>query len=83
MTTWSFSMSSSDSTSPLSKVAKDHVVAVTVFAREAGVAFQPPLGSASGTDPFAEWLSLMEVVQMLCPAWPVRDAPMQGKDWRI
>jgi hypothetical protein len=51
--------------------------------REAGVPFQPPLGNASGIDPIAEWLSLMEVVQMLCPVWPVRDRPMQDKHWRL
>ena len=54
-----------------------------VLAREAGVPFQPPLGNACGGDPFTEWLSLMEVVQMLCPVWPVRDSPMQGDHWRI
>lgn len=54
-----------------------------VLAREAGVPFQPPLGSASYIDPITEWLSLMEVVQMLCPVWPVRDRPMQGKHWRL
>ena len=54
-----------------------------VLVREAGVPFQPPLGVASGIDPFAEWLSLMEVVQMLCPVWPVRDRPMQGNHWRL
>ena len=52
-----------------------------VLAREAGVPFQPPLGNTSGIDPFAEWLSLMEVVQMLCPVWPARDSPMRGNDW--
>jgi hypothetical protein len=57
--------------------------ASAVLAREAGVAFQPPLGKASGIDPFAEWLSLMEVVQMLCPVWPVRDKPMQGNHWLL
>ena len=51
-----------------------------VLAREAGVPFQPPLGNA---DPFAEWLSLMEVVQMLCPDGPVRDRPMLGKQWKL
>ena len=51
-----------------------------VLAREAGVPFQPPL---TQVDPFTEWLSLMEVVQMLCPTWPVRDRPMQGKTWRL
>ena len=54
-----------------------------VLAREAGVPFQPPMGNASGVDPMVEWLSLMEVVQMLCPVWPVRDRPMQGNHWRI
>ena len=57
--------------------------AEAVLAREAGVPFQPSLSSVSGIDPIAEWLSLMEVVQMLCPTWPVRDMPMQGKHWRL
>jgi hypothetical protein len=51
-----------------------------VLVREAGVPFRPPLGNV---DPFAEWMGLMEVVQMLCPAWPVRDRPMQGKAWKL
>jgi hypothetical protein len=51
-----------------------------VLVREAGVPFRPLLGSV---DPFAEWISLMEVVQMLCPAWPVRDRPMLGKEWKL
>ena len=55
----------------------------TVLAREAGLPFQPPLGNASGIDPIVEWLGLMEVVQMLCPVWPVRDRPMQGNHWRL
>ena len=54
-----------------------------VLAHEAGVPFQPPLGNASGIDPITEWLSLMEVVHMLCPVWPVRDKPMQGDHWRL
>jgi|GEM_PF-1370637 hypothetical protein len=54
-----------------------------VLAREAGLPFQPPPSSESGIDPIAEWLSLMEVVQMLCPAWPVRDRPMQGNNWKL
>jgi len=57
--------------------------AAAVLAREAGVPFQPPMGKDSGIDPIAEWLSLMEVVQMLCPVWPVRDKPMQGRHWRL
>jgi hypothetical protein len=51
-----------------------------VLVREAGVPFRPPLGNA---DPFAEWISLMEVVQMLCPTWPVRNRPMPGKEWKL
>jgi len=54
-----------------------------VLVREAGVPFQLPLGTPSGIDPIAEWLSLMEVVQMLCPVWPVRESPMQGKHWKL
>lgn len=60
-----------------SDAAKDSGV---VLVREAGVPFQPPLGMV---DPIAEWLSLMEVVHMLCPDWPVRDKPMLGKQWRL
>jgi hypothetical protein len=51
-----------------------------VLVREAGVPFHPNL---SARDPFTEWLSLMEVVQMLCPAWPVRDRPMTGEQWKL
>jgi hypothetical protein len=51
-----------------------------VLVREAGVPFRPQLGNV---DPFVEWLSLMEVVQMLCPAWPVRDKSMLGKEWKL
>ena len=63
--------------------AQNPADAVAVLAREAGVPFQPPLGNGSGIDPIAEWLSLMEVVQLLCPVWPVRDRPMQGNHWRL
>ena len=76
-------MNSLNNTDTRAEAAPDRAVAVTVLAREAGVPFQPPLDSASGVDPIAEWLSLMEVVQMLCPVWPVRDTPMQGDHWRI
>ncbi|HQZ07290.1 MAG: hypothetical protein KBF63_21415 [Rhodoferax sp.] len=57
--------------------------AAAVLAREAGVPFQAPMHKDSGVDPMSEWLSLMEVVQMLCPVWPVRDKPMQGDHWRL
>jgi hypothetical protein len=68
---------------PHAKVALNCTDAQAVLAREAGLPFQPQLGTVSGIDPFAEWLSLMEVVQMLCPVWPVRDKPMQGGHWKI
>jgi hypothetical protein len=51
-----------------------------VLVREAGVPFQPPLGNV---DPFVEWMGLIEVVQMLCSAWPVRNRPMLGKAWKL
>ncbi|MGQ0709313.1 MAG: hypothetical protein ACT4NV_06135 [Rhodoferax sp.] len=54
-----------------------------VLVREAGVPFQPPRAEDSGVDPFTQWLDLMEVVQMLCPEWPVRDQPMQGQQWKL
>ena len=54
-----------------------------VLAREAGIPFQPAVGPLSDADPFAEWLSLMEVVHMLCRVWPVRDKPMQGTHWLL
>jgi hypothetical protein len=63
--------------------ALTRAAASAVLAREAGVPFQPPVGNASGIDPFTEWLSLMEVVQILCPVWPVRNRPMQGDRWRL
>nr|WP_315478252.1 hypothetical protein [uncultured Rhodoferax sp.] len=70
-------------TEPLAEVTLSRTNANVVLVREAGVPFQPSLGNASGIDPFVEWLSLVEVVQMLCPVWPVRDLPMQGKHWKI
>jgi hypothetical protein len=68
-------MNSSDETLAKALDAQDNAVLV----REAGVPFQPPLFA----DPIAEWMSLMEVVQMLCPQWPVRDKPMQGGNWKL
>jgi hypothetical protein len=76
-------MNFSDSTMSSSKTARTPTDADAVLASEAGVPFQPQLGDACGVDPIAEWLSLMEVVQMLCPVWPVRDSPMRGDHWRI
>ncbi len=65
------------------ETALTEVVAHGVLAREAGVPFQLAVNSDAGVDPFAEWLSLMAVVQMLCPVWPVRDQPMQGDHWLL
>jgi len=76
-------MNFSDNTDTHVEAAHNHADAGVVLAREAGVPFQPPLGDVTGIDPIAEWLSLMEVVQMLCPVFPVRDRPMQGNHWRI
>ena len=76
-------MNSLGNTYPNTEVALDQADEGVVLAREAGVPFQPPIGNTSGIDPIAEWLSLMEVVQMLCPVWPVRDKPMQGDHWRL
>lgn len=76
-------MNCSDNTAAKAETALNSADTGAVLVREAGVPFQPPLGKDSGANPFTEWLSLMEVVQMLCPAWPVRDKPMQGQYWRL
>ena len=74
-------MNCSGNTAPRAEAARGPAEAV--LAREAGIPFQLPADTASGTNPIAEWLSLMEVVQMLCPAWPVRDKPMTGSQWKL
>jgi hypothetical protein len=78
------SLNASPSTATKNPTAPNTCVATTdsgaVLVREAGVPFRLPLGNV---DPFAEWLSLMEVVQMLCPVWPVRDRPMLGTNWKL
>ena len=76
-------MNSSVSTEPPAAATLNRAATDAVLVREAGVPFQPQLGNASGADPFTEWLSLMEVVQMLCPEWPVRDKPMLGEHWLL
>jgi hypothetical protein len=76
-------MNSSDNTHASAETVLNRADTGAVLAREAGVPFKPPQGNVSGFDPFAEWLSLMEVVQMLCPVWPVRDRPMHGNHWRL
>jgi hypothetical protein len=77
------SMNSSDKTTPLVDRGLGHAQADAVLVRDGGVPFHPPMGVASGIDPFAEWLSLMEVVQMLCSVWSVRDGPMLGDHCRL
>jgi hypothetical protein len=64
-------------TAPSDSSATD---AGVLLVREAGVPFQPQLGNV---DPFVEWLSLMEVVQMLSPELPARDKPTLGNQWRL
>ncbi len=76
-------MNSFDSMAAHGESAQSRTAPPVILASEAGVPFQPSLDDASGIDPFAEWLSLMEVVQMLCPVWPVRDQPMRGDHWRL
>ena len=76
-------MNFSDNTDTHAETVLNRDDARVVLVREAAVPFQLPLGNTSGIDPIAEWLSLMEVVQMLCPVWPVRDRPLQGNHWRL
>ncbi len=79
----SFSTSISDSPNTNAETVLKRADASTVLAREAGVPFQPALGNNCGIDPIVEWLSLMEVVQMLCPVWSARDKPMLGNHWKL
>lgn len=76
-------MNSSDKTDARAARTLGRSDARAVLAQEAAFSFQPPPDSAPEIDPFAQWLNLMEVVQMLCPAWPVREQPMQGDHWRL
>ncbi len=76
-------MSSSIDTATQTETAPQGVEPFDVLAREAGVPFRAAVNDDAPVDPIVEWLDLMEVVQMLCPAWPVRVSPMQGKHWRL
>lgn len=76
-------MTPSPDTAVQRETAPTEVMTDAVLAREAGVPFKLAAHSDAGVDPIAEWLSLMEVVQMLCPVWPVRDQPMQGDHWKL
>jgi hypothetical protein len=73
-------MNSSPDMATQSQIAPDGHVALV---HEAGVPFRVDLCGDTGIDPIAEWLSLMEVVQMLCPVWPVREEGMRGNCWRL
>ncbi len=59
-------MNFSDNTETSAELARNRADKDVVLAREAGVPFDPPVGNISGFDPIAEWLNLMEVVEMLC-----------------
>lgn len=76
-------MSSSRDKPSQPETAPGGVGSNAALVREAGVPFQPLPSSETGVDPIAEWLSLMKVVQILCPTWPVRDKPMHGNHWRL
>lgn len=76
-------MSSSFDTANQPDTARQVAVSDAVLANEAGVPFKPAADNDAEIDPIAQWLSLMEVIQMLCPAWPVRVKPMQGNHWLL
>lgn len=76
-------MNSSDKTTEKTETSPSDTQNAEVLVREAGVPFQPLLNTNTDVDPISEWLSLMDVVQMLCPAWPVRDKPMLGQHWKL
>ena len=78
-----FSMNFLNNTDTNAETAPSRADVCAVLVCEAGIPFRPLLDSACGIDPITEWLGLMEVVQMLCPVWPVRDRPMQGDYWRL
>ncbi|MCX8521281.1 MAG: hypothetical protein ORN28_07060 [Rhodoferax sp.] len=70
-------------TNPERQASHFGTAATAVLAGAAGIPFQPAVNPLSDADPFAEWLSLMEVVHMLCPVWPVPDKPIQGTHWLL
>ena len=49
-----------------------------LLVREAGVAYAP----LPRPDPFVAWIELMEVVEALCPRWPVPEL-RPGKGYRL
>ena len=62
-------MNDAVNTDTAAAMAIKRVDADVLLACEAGLLFQRSVADASGVDSIAEWLSLMEVVQTLCPVW--------------
>ena len=54
--------------------AKDSRPPVVIVA-DAGVAYRPE----RSTDPISDWVSLMEVMEALCPRWPEREPSMGAR----
>lgn len=75
----------SSSPSPVETRVDDGVPSEShaILAREAGQPFPVAIADGPMTDPIAEWMSLMELVQILCPEWPVRDRPISGQHWKL
>lgn len=46
---------------------------------EGGVGYVPP----PQPDPIAAWVELMEVVEALCPRWPVRERKLEAVRFRL
>lgn len=47
---------------------------VVLLVADAGVTHAP----THSDDPIAQWIDLMEVVEALCPEWPVQDPIYKG-----
>ncbi|MCG3170247.1 MAG: hypothetical protein CALGDGBN_01786 [Pseudomonadales bacterium] len=60
---------------PVPDVPEGEVVLVA----EGGV----PCARVNRDDPIAQWVALMEVVEMLCPQWPVREQLAKGESFRL
>lgn len=42
-----------------------------------------PRALPPSADPIADWLDLMEVVEALCPEWPMPEPPQPGWVYRL
>ncbi len=61
---------------PYSQKSTPHVPdPPTVLVREGGVPYRP----TPATDPLADWMDLMEAIEVLCPRWPARDQPRASR----